>query len=67
MKYDFILFENAYDLENHYIDLSLFASLLKKMGYSVAIANVFKESDLCCDSSIPHITLQYRCPKHFST
>lgn len=67
MKYDFILFENAYDIENHYIDLSLFASLLKKMEYNVAIANVFKESKLCRDSSIPHITLKYRCPKQFST
>ena len=39
-KYDFVLFENAYDIENHYKDLSLLAKILKKAGYTVAIANV---------------------------
>lgn len=67
MKYDFILFENAYDIENHYKDLTLFAVLLKKMGYRVAIADVFKEYKLCEDNTIPHLSLRYRCPKFFST
>ena len=65
-KYDFVLFENAYDIENHYKDLSLLAKILKKAGYTVAIANVFKEAELCLDTDIPHIDLKYKCPRRFS-
>ena len=67
MKFDFILFENAYNIENHYKDLSMSASLLSKMGYSVAIADVFKEEELCRLEDIPHIKLKLRCPQYFST
>lgn len=65
MKYDFILFENAYQLENHYIDLELFALALKKAGYKVAIANVFKEDKLCKSSEIPHLSFTYKPNKYF--
>lgn len=65
--YDFILFENAYDIENHYKDLSMFASLLSKMGYSVAIADVFKEKELCKIEEVPHINLKIKCSQQFST
>lgn len=57
-KYDFILFENAYQLENHYLDLELLALALKRAGYNVAIADVFKEHILCKNQEIPHITLK---------
>lgn len=55
MTYDFILFENAYNIENHYKDLSIMARLLKTAGYTVAIADVFKEDKLCSIDGIPHI------------
>ena len=65
MKYDFILFENAYHLENHYLDLELLAILLQRAGYNVAIANVFKEEKLCKNAKIPHINLKYKPYKYF--
>lgn len=65
MKYDYILFENLYEVENHYKDLELFASLLKEAGYSVAIANVFKEASLCKNTEIPHISFFFDSPQKF--
>ena len=43
MKYDFVLFENLFSVENHYKDLGILVTLLKEAGYKVAIADAFKE------------------------
>jgi len=67
MVYDFILFENAYSVENHYKDLGILAILLKKAGYKVAIANVFKENELCIPEGIPHIDFKKQAPSFFRT
>lgn len=61
--YDFILFENIYSLENHYVDLGNLAYLLKKSGYRVAFANVFKEKQLIKEDGIDIIPLKFKCPK----
>lgn len=66
-KYDFILFEHLYNVENHYKDLVILANLLQKAGYKVAIADVFKEAKLCKVDNIPHISLDIDCPKGFRT
>lgn len=66
MKYDFILFENLYEVENHYKDLALLAELLKEAGYTVAIADVFKESKLCNVEGIPHIKIAKKSIKRFN-
>ena len=66
MMYDFILFENLYEVENHYKDLALLAELLKEAGYSVAIADVFKESKLCNVEGIPHIQIAKKSIKRFN-
>lgn len=60
--YDFILFENIYNLENHYVDLGNLAYLLKQSGYKVAIANVFKEEKLVKEKDIDIIPLNYHLP-----
>ncbi len=60
--YDFILFENAHQLENHYKDLELLAILLQTAGYKVVIANIFKERALCIDNRIPHLDLKHMAP-----
>lgn len=60
--YDFILFENIYSLENHYVDLGNLAYLLKKSGYRVALANVFKEEKLVKEKDIDIISLKYHFP-----
>ena len=67
MKYDFVLFEHLYNVQNHYKDLSNLAILLKTAGYKVAIADAFKEADLCKVDGIPHISLDINCPKEFKT
>lgn len=66
MKYDFVLFENAYNIENHYKDLCILASLLKEAGYNVAFADVFKEDKLCNVDGIPHIQLPIKRPSRYS-
>lgn len=67
MKYDFILFENLYSVENHYKDLKVLTVLLQKAGYRVAIADVFKESELCKIEGVPHIAVNIKCPQKFKT
>lgn len=67
MKYDFVLLENLYSVENHYKDLTILAMLLKEAGYSVAIADAFKEADLCQVDGIPHLKIDILCPKEFKT
>lgn len=67
MKYDFVLFENLYTVENHYKDLKILAILLREAGYSVAIADAFKEANLCNVEGIPHISVHTKCPKEFKT
>lgn len=66
MKYDFILFENSYRYENHYKDIVVMGVMLQKMGYSVAIADVFKEKELSRSETIPHIELSISPLKKFS-
>lgn len=67
MKFDFVLFENLYTVENHYKDLKILAILLREAGYSVAIADAFKEAELCEIKDIPHIHIGIQCPKTFRT
>lgn len=67
MKYDFVLFENLYTVENHYKDLKILAVLLREAGYNVAIADAFKEANLCNVEGIPHISVQTKCSKEFKT
>lgn len=67
MKYDFVLFENLYNVENHYKDLCILAGLLKEAGYSVAIVDAFKEAELCHIDDIPHISLNVKCNSIFKT
>lgn len=67
MKYDFVLFEHLYNVQNHYKDLSNLAILLKTAGYKVAIVDAFKEADLCKVNGIPHISLDINCPKEFKS
>lgn len=50
--YDFILFENYISAKNHYKDLMLIYKMLKDIGYSVAVADVFNEKQYCDDDSI---------------
>lgn len=61
-KYDFVLFEHLYNVENHYKDLCILAKLLKSVGYKVAIVDVFKEAELCMVDDIPHISLNLFLP-----
>lgn len=61
MKYDFILFENTRNTDNHYKDLAIFSQMLKDCGYSVAIVDLFKEDQLCITPGIPHITPKVKC------
>lgn len=61
MKYDFILFENTRNTDNHYKDLVLFSRMLKDCGYSVAIVNLFKEECMCVTPDIPHIFPKTKC------
>lgn len=65
-QFDFILFENSYCIENHYRDVLVFARMLQKMGYVVAIADVFKERLLCESDDVPHVSLRFHPPSHFS-
>lgn len=65
MKYDFVLFENLYSIENHYKDLCIIAYILKKAGYHVAFADVFKEDSLCNVEDIPHIPFKRKSPTYF--
>lgn len=65
MKYDFVLLENLYSVENHYKDLIILATLLREAGFSVAIADVFKEQELCKVPDVPHISLGIHCPRLF--
>lgn len=67
MKYDFVLFEHLYNVQNHYKDLSNLAILLRTAGYKVAIADAFKEADLCKIEGVPHISMNIKCPKEFKT
>ena len=60
MKYDFVLFENFYWATNHYKDLAFIARLLKSGGYTVAIADVFRESMFCNVEGVPHIRIRAR-------
>ena len=63
--YDFILFEQLYTVQNHYKDLANIVVLLNSAGYKVAIADVFKEADLCKVDGVPHISLNIKCPKEY--
>lgn len=63
MTYDFLLFENTRNTDNHYKDLEILAHMLQSLGYSVAIADVFLEGSMCKDQRIPHVTLNTKCPK----
>lgn len=65
--YDFVLFEHLYNVQNHYKDLSNLAILLKTAGYRVAIADAFKEADLCKADGVPHIPLDIKCPEEYKT
>lgn len=65
MKFDFLLFEHLYNVQNHYKDLGILARLLQKAGYRVAIVDVFKEAELCNIGDIPHISLGIDCPREF--
>lgn len=67
MKYDFLLLEHLYTVENHYKDLGILAHLLKKVGFKVAIVDVFKEAELCKVGDIPHLSLDIDCPELFRT
>lgn len=44
-KYDFILFENYHQAQNHKIDLVLIASMLQIQGMKVAILNIYGEDN----------------------
>ncbi len=63
MKYDFVLFENSRQTDNHYKDLEFLALMIKKAGFSVAIAEVFKEKEFCKNELIPHIVIKTQCPQ----
>lgn len=65
MKYDFILFENLFSVENHYKDLGILVTLLKEAGYNVAIADAFKEEALCKIDDVPHLSINISCPSLF--
>lgn len=45
MLYDFILFENYHQAQNHKIDLILIARMLKSQGLKVAILNIYGEDN----------------------
>lgn len=60
--YDFILFENYFLATNHYKDICIIAKLLKRCGYSVAIADVFGEGDHCIVEDVSHIKFTKKCP-----
>jgi glycosyltransferase involved in cell wall biosynthesis len=66
-KFDFVLFENAYAVENHYKDLGILAVILKEAGYKVAIANVFKEKELCNPEGIEHVDFEEKAPSYFTS
>lgn len=66
MKYDFILFEQLYSVENHYKDLCILAKLLVEAGYRVAIADAFKEAALCNVEGVPHLSIKTKCPQLFN-
>lgn len=59
--YDFILFETLFNSINHCKDLTIIARLLKDSGYSVAIADVFHESEYCKVEGITHISVSCSC------
>ncbi len=61
MKYDFVLFECFYTSINHLKDLCAIARMLKDNGYSVAIADVFHESQYCQVEGVPHIQIKSKC------
>lgn len=65
MKYDFVLFENLFSVENHYKDLGILVTLLKEAGYKVAIADAFKEDSLCKIEGVPHLRMNISCPSLF--
>ena len=44
-KYDFILFENYHQAQNHKIDLVLIARMLQSQGMKVAILNIYGEDN----------------------
>ena len=67
MKYDFLIFENLYDVENHYKDLNVLAVLLRAAGYKVAILDAFKEAELCKVEGIAHLSVPLKYPKEFKT
>lgn len=64
--YDFVLFENQYAYDGHYKEVANFARQLKKAGYSVAIADVFKESHYCQVDGVPHIAFEKKAPEYFT-
>lgn len=56
--YDFILFENQEGNINHYKDINIIAKYLVSAGYTVAIADVFAESEYCREPGVPHIDIK---------
>ncbi len=66
-KYDFILFENLFSVENHYKDLELLALLLVKCGFSIAIADAYKESKLCNTYKLEHLSVPVKAPISFKS
>lgn len=54
-----------YYIQKHYKALSNLAILLKTAGYKVAIAEVFKEADLCKVEDVLHLSFDVKCPKEF--
>ena len=59
--FDFVLFENFYLAKNHYKDVCIIAEMLKRSGYTVAIADVFNEADQCHVPDVPHIIVDNKC------
>lgn len=58
--YDFILFENYHQAQNHKIDLVLIARMLKSQGLKVAILNIYGEDNVKEIDGIEFINLPFK-------
>lgn len=62
-KYDFILFENYHQAQNHKIDLVLIAHMLQSQGLKVAILNVYGEDNSSHIEGVEVLNLPFKAKR----
>lgn len=61
-KFDFLLFENYHQAQNHKFDLLLIARLLQNAGLNIAIVDIYHEDNVDEMEGVPVVHLHYHHP-----